>query len=91
MIHHDSNLFYDIYNTVNEHNSRQNHYLSSISNYFDIFFKIHSKISFITSYASSLIIISMLSLSECIAHSSSLSPLEEIKLIVFVNLIFDVS
>ena len=38
-----------------------------------------SKISFITSSASSLIMISMLSLFECITHSSSLST-EEIKL-----------
>ena len=28
MIHQDSNLFYDICNTINEHNRRQTHYLS---------------------------------------------------------------
>ena len=26
MIHHDSNLFYDIYNTINKHNPRQTDY-----------------------------------------------------------------
>ena len=36
MIHYNSDLFYDIYNTINEHNWRQTHYLSSILNYFDI-------------------------------------------------------
>ena len=38
MIHHDSNLVYDIYNTITEHNQKQAHYLSSILNYFDICF-----------------------------------------------------
>ena len=33
-----SDLFYDIYNTINEDNQRQTHYLSSILNYFDINF-----------------------------------------------------
>ena len=28
MIHHDSDLFYNICNAINEHNLRQNHYLS---------------------------------------------------------------
>ena len=37
-IHHDSDLFYDIYNTIHEHNRRQTHYFSSILNYFDIYF-----------------------------------------------------
>ena len=27
MIHHDSSLFYDIYNTITEHNRRQTYYL----------------------------------------------------------------
>ena len=37
MIHHNAELFYDIYNTINEHNRRQIHYLPSIlANYFDI-------------------------------------------------------
>ena len=36
MIHYNSDLFYDIYNTINEHNWRQTHYLSLILNYFDI-------------------------------------------------------
>ena len=38
MIHHDWNLFYDIYSTITEHNQRQTHYLSSIINTFDINF-----------------------------------------------------
>ena len=46
------------------------------------------KIFFITSFASSLIIISMLFLFECITRSSSLSSLEEIILIVIANWIF---
>ena len=38
MIHRNSDLFYDIYNTINEDNGRQTHYLSSILTYFDIYF-----------------------------------------------------
>ena len=38
MIHHNSDLFSDIYNTINEDNPRQTHYLLSILNYFDINF-----------------------------------------------------
>ena len=35
MIHHDSDLFYDLYNTINEHNERLTHYFSFIlSTYF---------------------------------------------------------
>ena len=30
MIHHDSDLFYEISNTINEHNKKQIHYLSSM-------------------------------------------------------------
>ena len=37
MIHYDLDSFYDIFNTITEHNLRQNHYLSSILNYFDIY------------------------------------------------------
>ena len=33
MIHHDSGLFYDIRNTITEHNQRRAHYLSLIPNY----------------------------------------------------------
>ena len=44
-----------------------------------------SKRSTINSSASSLIVISMVSHFECITRSSSLSPLEEIKLVVNVN------
>ena len=49
-----------------------------------------SKIYSITLSASSLIMISMSSLFECITHSSSLSSLEEIKSIAIVNWIFNV-
>ena len=38
MIHHTLDLFYDNYNTITQHNQRQNHYLSSTVNYFDISF-----------------------------------------------------
>ena len=84
MIHHDSDLFYDIYNTIIEHNQRQSHYPSSILNYFDIYFLSAPRSSSIISSASSLIMVSMLSLFECIARSSSLS-MEEIKLFTIVN------
>ena len=40
IIHHDSDLFYDIYNIINEHNQRQTHHLSSVRNYFDIYWVI---------------------------------------------------
>ena len=44
IIHHDLDLFYDIYNTITRHNWRQTHYLSSILNYFDIYFLKNQKI-----------------------------------------------
>ena len=44
MIHHDFDLFYDIHNTINEHNQRQNHYFSLILNYFDIYFWLIQKV-----------------------------------------------
>ena len=37
MIHQASDLFYGIYNEINEHNRRQTYYLSLIPNYFDIY------------------------------------------------------
>ena len=43
MIDHSLDLFYDIYNTIFEHNQRQTHYLSSIINYFDIYFQVNEK------------------------------------------------
>ena len=49
-----------------------------------------SKSSFVTWFASSLIMVSMLSLVECITHSSSLF-IKEIKLIAIVSWIFHVS
>ena len=87
MIHHDSYLFYDIYNTITKHNQRQTRYLSKLFWY--LFFS-ESKRSFTTSSASSFIMISMLSLFEWITRSSSLS-MEEIKLFGIVNWIFHTS
>ena len=81
MMYHDLDLFYDYCNTLTEHNRRQTQYLSSIVNYFLSEIKTFSIISCVTS----LIMISMLSLFECITHSSLLSSLEEIKLIIFFN------
>ena len=49
------------------------------------------RISYITSSASSLFVISMLSLFECITHSSLLPYLEEIKFIFIADWIFHVS
>ena len=75
---------------MNEHNRRQTHYLALILKCFDIYFLSESKSSFITSSVSSFIMISMLSLFECITRSSSLSK-EEIKLFAIVNCTFHVS
>ena len=44
MIYRHSDLFYDIYNTINEHNGRQTHYFSLILNYFDICFSVNQKV-----------------------------------------------
>ena len=51
MIHDDSDLFYYIYNTINEmkftiqiNNQRQTTYLSSILNYFGIYFWVNQKL-----------------------------------------------
>ena len=49
-----------------------------------MYFEVNQKVFFITSSAASLIIISMLSLLECITYSSSLS-MEEIKLFSVVH------
>ena len=49
------------------------------------------KSSSVTSFPSSLIMVSMLSFVECVKHSSSLSSLEEIQSIVIANWIFDMS
>ena len=38
MTHHNSDVFNDIYNTLNKHNWRQTQYFSSILNYFEIYF-----------------------------------------------------
>ena len=76
MIHHDLDLFYDIYNTINTHNWRKTHYLSLIPNYFDIYFYVNQKVFH--------------SIFECVICSSSV-PMEEIKLLAIVNWIFHVS
>ena len=44
MTHHHLELFYYIYNTINEHNQRQTHYLSSIPSYLDIYFWVNQKV-----------------------------------------------
>ena len=44
MIQHDSELFHDIHNTINEHNQRQTHYLLLTLNYFDIYFSVNQKV-----------------------------------------------
>ena len=49
MIHHNSDLFYDVCDAINEHDRRQIHYLSLILNHFDFFFFSELKSSFITS------------------------------------------
>ena len=54
MIHHDWDLFYDSYNTINEYKQRQTNYFSLTPNYFDYVFLSDLKSS-ITSSASSLI------------------------------------
>ena len=44
LIHHDSDLPYDIYNRINEHKQRQIQYLSSsIANYFNNYFYVNQK------------------------------------------------
>ena len=54
LYNHDSDLFNNIYNTINEQNQRQTHYLSLIPNYFDIYFWVNQRkfnfISFISNY-----------------------------------------
>ena len=93
-IHNDLELFYDIYNTLSDHYWRQTHYLSLILNHFAIcyLFMLFKwiKTFFHNFTASSLNIISMLSLFEYITWSSSLS-MEKINLFVIVNWIFHVS
>ena len=50
MIHHGWDLFYDIYNTINEYNQKQIHYVSSIPNYFQIISNYFQIISSIPNY-----------------------------------------
>ena len=66
-------------------------YLSVILNSFDIYFEKNKKVFFITLSVSSLIINFVLSRFECITCSLSLSSLVEIKLVIIVNWIFQVS
>ena len=84
MIQHDSDLLQDIYDTINDYDKRQNSVHFIDSKLFCYLFLSESKISFITSYSSSLIMISMLSPFKCITRSSSLS-IEKIKLFAIVN------
>ena len=46
MIHRNLDLFYEICNTITEHNGRQTHYLSLIPNYYDIYFQVSQKVFF---------------------------------------------
>ena len=89
MILQNLDLFYDIYDTING----QTHYLSSILYYFNIYFQVNQK-NFLQLYffiASSVIMISMLSLfEEWITYSVSLS-MEKIKLSAIVKWISHVS
>ena len=83
MIYHDSDLFYETYNTITEHNQRKTHYLLSIRYYFDIYFQVNEKlfynfVCFIISYDF------YITLFEYITRSSSLS-MGEIKLFAIVN------
>ena len=48
MIHHNLDLFCDIYNTITENNRRQTRYLSSIVNYFDIYVQVNQESFFKT-------------------------------------------
>ena len=84
MIHHDWNLFCGICNTLTEHNRGQAHYLS----YFDILLWY----LFLTESNTFLIFFYnfYLSLFKFITRSSSLSSLEDIKLIVTVHWILQV-
>ena len=86
MIHYKCDLFYGYHDTINEPNS-----LPFIdSKLFWYLFLSESKRFFITSYASSLIMIPVFLLFECITRLSSIF-MEEIKLFVIVNWIFHVS
>ena len=89
MILQYQDLFYDIFNATIEHNGRQTHSLVLILNYFDIYFKWIKSFSII-SPALAFIMISMLSLFECITRSSSLS-MEEINLFAIANRISHMS
>ena len=86
MIHRNFDLFYEIYNTINEHNRSQTYYLSLILEITLTSIKDDSKNFSTTSSALPLTIISFFSLYQSITWSSSSSlSLEEIKLIVIVN------
>ena len=43
-IYNGLDLFYDIYNTINEHTQRQTHHLSLIPNYFNIYCWVNQKV-----------------------------------------------
>ena len=61
IIYDNLDLSYDIYNTINDYNQRQNHYLLLIQKIFGTILS-DVKCSFMTSSTSSFIMISMLSL-----------------------------
>ena len=84
MIQHDSDLIQDIYDTINDYDKRQNSVHFIDSKLFCYLFLSESKIYFITSSCSSLIMISMLSPFKCITRSAS-SSMEKVKLLAIVN------
>ena len=84
MIHHDLNFFNDIYNTINGQNQRQTHYLHGFQIILVSIFMWIKKFSY--NFICCMINhISMLSLIECITHSSSFS-MKEMKLYVIIML-----
>ena len=89
MIHLDSDFFYEIYDTINEHNQRLTHYLPLIPSCFGIYFWVNQKffykfICFTIIYDFYVITFSV------ITRFWSLS-IEEINLIAIVSWTFIVS
>ena len=89
-IHHNPDLFCDIYNAINEYNRIQTHYLPFFKNDFEISFWVIYEI-FLWLHMLHHHRSSWLSLFECITGSSLLSYLEELKLFVTADWIFHVS
>ena len=88
MFYHDSDLLHGIYNTTNEHIRRKLNSFHQLFQIFLIFIMEWFKKFFYDFICLTFIIISMLSRIKCIARSSSLSSVEEIKQVVIANWIF---